>query len=547
MACRSQEGEDARLYTAVKALSDFCCALQINVPTGKDSLSMTQKYPNGEKVISPGTVIVSAGGEVSDVKKVVSPVLVNNEKTTLYHIDFSFDELKLGGSAFAQSLGKVGDDVPCVQDAEYFRDAFLAVQELVNKGLILAGHDISAGGLITTLLEMCFSNVEGGMEISLDNMKEQDIVKILFAENPGIVIQISDKHKNEVKKILEDAGIGFVKLGKPTDERHILVSKNDATYQFGIDYMRDVWYSSSYLLDRKQSMNGCAKKRFENYKMQPVEFAFMPEFKGKLSQYGITPDRRTPSGIRAAIIREKGTNGEREMAYSLYLAGFDVKDVTMTDLISGRETLEDVNMIVYCGGFSNSDVLGSAKGWAGAFLFNPKAKEALDKYYAREDTLSLGVCNGCQLMMELNLINPELEKKGKMLHNDSHKFESRFLGLTIPTNRSVMFGSLSGSKLGIWVAHGEGKFSLPYDEDKYNVVAKYSYDEYPANPNGSDYSVAALASADGRHLAIMPHLERSIFPWQNGCYPADRKNSDQVTPWIEAFVNAHKWIETKMK
>ena len=198
--CRSQEGEDARLYTAVKALSDFCCALQINVPTGKDSLSMTQKYPDGEKVISPGTVIVSAGGEVSDVKKVVSPVLVNNEKTTLYHIDFSFDALKLGGSAFAQSLGKVGDEVPCVQDAEYFRDAFLAVQELVKKGLILAGHDISAGGLITTLLEMCFANVEGGLDINLDKMKENDMVKILFAENPGIVIQIADKHKEEVKK-----------------------------------------------------------------------------------------------------------------------------------------------------------------------------------------------------------------------------------------------------------------------------------------------------------------------------------------------------------
>ena len=351
----------------------------------------------------------------------------------------------------------------------------------------------------------------------------------------------------EVKKILEDAGVGFVKLGKPTDERHILVSKGDATYQFGVDYMRDVWYSSSYLLDRKQSMNGCAKKRFENYKMQPVEFAFMPGFKGKLSQYGITPDRRTPSGVRAAIIREKGTNGEREMAYSLYLAGFDVKDVTMTDLISGRETLEDVNMIVYCGGFSNSDVLGSAKGWAGGFLFNPKAKEALDKFYAREDTLSLGICNGCQLMMELGLINPEHEKKGKMLHNDSHKFESTYVGLTIPTNRSVMFGSLSGSKLGIWVAHGEGKFSLPYDEDQYNVVAKYSYDEYPGNPNGSDYSIAGLASADGRHLAMMPHLERAIFPWQNGCYPADRKNSDQITPWIEAFVNARKWVEEKTK
>ena len=541
--CRSQEGEDARLYTAVKALSDFCCALQINVPTGKDSLSMTQKYPNGEKIISPGTVIVSAGGEVSDIKKVVSPVMVNNPKTTFYHIDFSFDQLRLGGSAFAQSQNKIGDDVPTVQNPEYFRDAFLAIQELVNKGLILAGHDISAGGLITTLLEMCFANTEGGMEINLDKFKHEDIVKILFAENPGVVIQIADKHKHEVKKILEDAGVGFVKLGTPSEERHILVTLNDATYQFGIDYLRDVWYSTSYLLDRKQSMNGCAKKRFENYKEQPLEIVFAPSFKGKLSQFGLNPDRRTPSGIKAAIIREKGTNGEREMAYMLYLAGFDVKDVTMTDLVSGRETLEDINMIVFCGGFSNSDVLGSAKGWAGTFLFNPKAKTALDNFYARKDTLSLGVCNGCQLMMELGLITPEDKKQGKMLHNDSHKFESAFLGVTVPMNRSVMFGSLSGSKLGIWVAHGEGKFSLPYPEDHYNVVLKYSYDEYPGNPNGSDYSVAGIASQDGRHLAMMPHLERACFPWNNAYYPADRIHEDQITPWMEAFVNARKWVE----
>ena len=545
--CRSQEGEDARLYKAVKALSDFCCELQINVPTGKDSLSMTQKYPNGEKIISPGTVIVSAGGEVSDVKKVVSPVMVNKPKSTFYHIDFSFDQLRLGGSAFAQSLNKVGDDVPTVQNPEYFRDAFMAIQELVNKGLILAGHDISAGGLITTLLEMCFANVDGGMEINLDKIKCDDIVKILFAENPGVVIQVADKHKSEVKKILEDAGVGYVKIGVPTEERHILATFHDATYQFGIDYLRDVWYSTSYLLDRKQSMNGCAKKRFENYKQQPLEFVFDKSFTGKLSQFGLNPDRRTPSGIKAAIIREKGTNGEREMAYMLYLAGFDVKDVTMTDLISGRETLEDINMVVYCGGFSNSDVLGSAKGWAGSFLFNPKAKAALDNFYAREDTLSLGVCNGCQLMMELGLITPEDEKKGKMLHNDSHKFESAFLGVTVPMNRSVMFGSLSGSKLGIWVAHGEGKFSLPYPEDHYNVVLKYSYDEYPGNPNGSDYSVAGIASQDGRHLAMMPHLERACFPWENAYYPLDRKDEDQITPWMEAFVNARKWVEAHKK
>ncbi len=540
--CRSQEGEDARLYTAVKALSDFCCALQINVPTGKDSLSMTQKYPNGEKVISPGTVIVSAGGEISDIKKVVSPVLVNDLKSTLYHIDFSFDKLRLGGSAFAQSFNKVGDDVPTVQKPEYFRDAFLAIQEMVNKGLILAGHDISAGGLITTLLEMCFANTEGGMEINVSKMNENDLVKILFAENPGVVIQVSDKHKAEVKKILENAGVGYLKLGTPAEERHILVTQGEATYMFGIDYLRDVWYSSSYLLDRKQSINGCAKKRFENYKIQPLEMVFNKNFTGKLSQYGLNPDRRTPSGIKAAIIREKGTNGEREMAYMLYLAGFDVKDVTMTDLNSGRETLEDINFIVFCGGFSNSDVLGSAKGWAGGFLFNPKAKATLDKFYARKDTLSLGVCNGCQLMMELNLINPELPKKGKMLHNDSHKFESAFVGVTIPQNHSVLFGSLSGSKLGIWVAHGEGKFSLPYEADKYHIVAQYSYNEYPGNPNGSDYSVAGLASADGRHIALMPHLERAFFPWQNAWYPLNRKESDQVTPWIEAFVNAKNWI-----
>ena len=546
--CRAQEGEDARLYKAVKALSDFCCALQINVPTGKDSLSMTQKYPDGEKIISPGTVIVSAGGEVSDIKKIVSPVMKNNPKSRFYHIDFSFDKLQLGGSAFAQSLNKVGSDVPTVKNPEYFRDAFLAVQQLVEEGLILAGHDISAGGLITTLLEMCFANTDGGMEITLDKLQDADIVKCLFAENPGVVIQVSDANAPRVKKILDDAGVGYLKIGVPSEERHILVNKDSVTYQFGIDHLRDVWYSTSYLLDRKQSFNGCAKKRFENYKQQPLELAFGPEFTGKLAQYGLNPDRREASGIKAAVIREKGTNSEREMAYSFWLAGFDVKDVTMTDLISGRETLEDVNVIAFCGGFSNSDVLGSAKGWAGAFLFNPKAKAALDNFYAREDTLSLGVCNGCQLMIELGLINPEhpADKKAKMLHNDSHKFESNFVSLTIPTNRSVMFGSLSGFKIGTWVAHGEGKFHLPLPEDEYNIVAKYSYDEYPANPNGSSYSVAAVASKDGRHLAIMPHPERTIFPWQCGYYPTERW-SDQITPWIEAFVNARKWVEANKK
>ena len=541
--CRSQEGEDARLYSAVKALSNFCCELHINVPTGKDSLSLTQQYPNGEKIISPGTVIVSSGGEVSDIRKVVSPVLVNDKNSSLYHVDFSFDEQRLGGSAFAQSLNKIGDDVPTVKNAEYFTDCFNAIQELIRRGWIMAGHDISAGGLITTLLEMTFANTHGGMRINLYNLGGDDVVKNLFAENPGVVIQVSDEHKADFMAFMDDMGVAFAKIGYPTpNERTLVVKKNEWEHTFDIDALRDTWYKTSYLLDRKQSMNGMAKKRYTNYKKQPVEVRFPANFQGTLAQYGLNADRRKPSGIKAAIIREKGTNGEREMAYSMYLAGFDVKDVMMTDLISGRETLEDINLIVFCGGFSNSDVLGSAKGWAGAFLYNPKAKEALDKFYARKDTLSLGICNGCQLMVELNLINPEHEHRSHLCHNTSKKFESSFLGLTIPQNESVMFGSLSGSKLGLWVAHGEGRFYLPEPEDHYNIIAKYNYAEYPGNPNGSDYNVAGICSNDGRHLAMMPHLERAIFPWQNAWYPEDRKN-DEVTPWIEAFVNARKWIE----
>ncbi|MCQ2111028.1 MAG: phosphoribosylformylglycinamidine synthase [Bacteroidaceae bacterium] len=540
--CRAQQGEDARLYKGVKALSDFCVALGVNVPTGKDSLSMTQKYPDGQKVISPGTVIVSAGGQIDDVRKIVGPVLVNRKDTTLLHIDFSFDSLRLGGSAFAQSLDKVGSDVPTVKNAEYFADAFNAVQKLVAENLILAGHDISAGGLIVTLLEMCFANTQGGLEVNLSEIAEKDLVKILFAENPGLVLQIDNAKLDKVKHVLEEDGIGYAEIAKPADDRAVVIKKGRSKIAIDIDEMRKAWFHTSYLLDQKQSMHGQADSRWENLGKQPLNLKLAYNFTGQLSQFGLDADRRTSTGTKAAIIREKGTNGEREMAYALWLAGFDVKDVTMTDLVSGRETLDEVNMIVFCGGFSNSDVLGSAKGWAGAFLFNPKAKETLDRFYARKDTLSLGICNGCQLMIELGLINPDHEKKSRMLHNNSHKFESSYLGLTIPENESVLFKSLSGSRLGVWVAHGEGKFSLPYSEDKYNVIAKYTYDSYPANPNGSDYNVAGIASADGRHVAMMPHPERAIFPWQCGWYPEDRRN-DAITPWMEAFVNARKWVE----
>ena len=266
----------------------------------------------------------------------------------------------------------------------------------------------------------------------------------------------------------------------------------------------------------------------------------------KAADLGIDLNRRKPTGIKAAIIREKGVNGDREMAYAMYLAGMDVKDVHMTDLIAGRETLEDLNMIVFVGGFSNSDVLGSAKGWAGAFKYNEKARIALGKFYRRDDTLSLGVCNGCQVMVELGLVYPEHSIQPKMLHNESGKFESTFINVDILENNSVMLKNMAGMKLGIWVAHGEGKFYLPFNEQQYIIPMKFSHDEYPANPNGSHYAAASLSSEDGRHLVMMPHLERAFKPWQWPYYPAERK-MDEVAPWIQAFVNARNWIAEKAK
>jgi len=563
--CRSQKGEDARLYAAVQALSDFCCALGINVPTGKDSLSLTQQYPSGEKIISPGTVIVSAGAQVNDVRRSVGPCLRTDVPSVLLRIDFSADAPRLGGSAFFQTLKAVGSDVPTVRSADHFRRAFNAVQALIKAGLLLAGHDISAGGLITTLLEMCFANTEGGMAVSLDeglckaseirishNSKISEpqpnheakpqtaVFETLFAENPGVVVQIAEADMDAAGALLNASGVAFDIIGRPTNERCLRIG-GGCDLCLDIDALRAAWFETSHLLDRDQSRDGRADRRADNLGKQPLRFN-IPLSIGELSfsALGADPDRREKSGVRAAIIREKGTNGEREMAYMLYLAGFDVKDVMMTDLASGRETLDDVNFIVFCGGFSNSDVLGSAKGWAGAFLYNPKAKAALDAFYARPDTLSLGVCNGCQLMVELGLLGAAGEG-ARMLHNDSHKFESAYLSVRVPQNDSVLFGSLSGMEMGIWVAHGEGKFALPKAESDYRIVLKYAYSDYPANPNGSDFDTAGLCSADGRHVAMMPHLERAFLPWQCAHLPNELRTAD-ATPWLKAFANAKAWI-----
>ena len=529
------EGEDARLYEAVEACSQFAIELGINIPTGKDSLSMKQKYPNDE-VIAPGTVIISAVGNCNDITKVVEPVF-QKEKGSVYYINLSQDTFKLGGSSFAQTQNKIGSETPTIKDSAFFKKAFNAIQEAIKADLIVAGHDIGSGGLITTLLEMCFADIHLGATLNLSSLNETDVVKVLFSENIGIVLQANEDTAFE--KAME--GIEIFKLGKVSNKGTLELGH----LTFDINKYREMWFETSFLLDQKQTKNGKSLERFENYANQPLQYTFPSHFTGlapvisSLSSRSESRDEKP----KAAVIREKGSNSEREMANAMYLAGFDVKDVHMTDLISGRETLEDIQFIGAVGGFSNSDVLGSAKGWAGAFLYNEKANTALKNFFKREDTLSVGICNGCQLMMELELIHPEHEVHGKMLHNESHKHESGFTSVTIQENNSVMLKTLAGSTLGVWISHGEGKFNLPYNEDQYNIVAKYGYEGYPANPNGSDYNAAMLCDKTGRHLVMMPHIERSTFPWNWAHYPKDR--NDQVSPWIEAFVNAREWIEKR--
>lgn len=593
--CRN-EGEDARLYKAVKGASDFACELGINIPTGKDSMSMTQKYPNGEKVLSPGTLIVSTVAPVSDINKVVHPCIENNPNSSLLYIPFSTKEFELGGSALAQILNAIGDTTPDINSPLYFSQCFKAVQKLVAEGLILSGHDISAGGMITAALEMCFSNTTGGLNINArvlqmlaetfeanagtrcfqckEKSADELIFKALFSEMPGVLLQVDNSNLEEIGKYINivsapiaaevnATGAKAYIIGSYLPTRLLVITNfgKIGNLSLNINSLRDIWFKTSYLFDIRQVGTKCATERFNNYKNQPLTYKFPENFSGKLNNYNTNPSKTPSDAPIAAIIREKGSNGDREMAWALHLAGFRVRDVHMTDLINGREDLKEVKMIVFVGGFSNADTLGSAKGWAGAFLYNQKAKAALDAFYARKDTMSLGICNGCQLMAELGLITPDnRELSPKMVHNNSHKYESAFVGVSIEESPSIMLKSLSGSKLGIWVAHGEGKFSFPsqekdgysfdlsgskqYNWSDFKVAARYNYNSYPANPNGSPQGIAGICSVDGRHLAMMPHPERCLRPWNWAHYPSELR-SQEITPWIEMFENAKNWCSNK--
>ena len=521
----NNDSENHRLYQAVEACADFSINLGINIPTGKDSMSMKQKYKDKE-VLSPGTVIISAVGHTEDIDKIIQP-FIYNDSGSIYKIDFSSDSLKLGGSALYQSQNKIGATAPDIKDSEYFKKAFNTIQKCIKSNIIFSGHDISSGGLIVTLIEMCLASDNYGLEINLIN---QDILKNLFSENHGIIIHANE----EIEQILSSKGINFEKLGKVKRSNTIEINYGNKKYDFKIDYYRKKWFEKSYMLDSIQSSEIKALERFNSLTKNKLEFNFPKWFDGNFSP-------NIKNRIKAGVIREKGSNSEREMAYIMDKAGFDVVDIHMTDLMSGKENLDDIKFLVAVGGFSNSDVLGSAKGWAGSFIYNENARNSLKKFFSRTDTLSLGVCNGCQLFMELGLIYPELKTHPKMHHNDSKKFECQFTAVTIQKNNSIMFDNFENTTLGIWAAHGEGKFVFDKKENDYNIVGKYHKSSYPANPNGSSFDAAIVSSKDGRHVAMMPHLERSTYPFNWGYYPEDQR-SNQISPWVYAFYNAYNWL-----
>lgn len=527
-------GEDARLYSAVSALSEFAIDLGINIPTGKDSLSMKQKYPDRE-VLAPGTVVISAAGHCQDIRKVVEPGF-KIDGGDIYYINLSTGAYVPGGSSFAQVLNVLGNDCPDTLDGKLMARVFNSFQDLIMADQISSGHDISAGGLVSCLLESCFPFNEIASEIDLEFANSEELIDILFSENNGIIFQCRE---NSALDRIRKTGVAVHKLGRVIQGNTMTLKHKGELLKIDIPKFRDIWYETSYLFDKHQTAGELPEVRFREYKNQPLKFKFPENFDGLRPVREEVADRP-----KAAILREKGSNSERELAHAMYLAGFDVKDVHMTDLISGRETLEDIQFLGAVGGFSNSDVLGSAKGWAGAFLYNEKAKTALDNFFKRDDVLSVGICNGCQLFMELNLIYPEYESRSFLDFNDSMKHESAFTSVRIPENNSVMLHSLAGTSLGVWVSHGEGKFILPETEEAYNIVARYAYSDYPSNPNGSHYNTAMMCNADGRHLVMMPHIERSLFKWNWAHYP---EREDDVSPWMQAFSNAYAWCLDKSR
>jgi phosphoribosylformylglycinamidine synthase len=555
-------GEGSRLYDAAIAMRDVMIEFGMAVDGGKDSLSMAAKVTNpdntSETVKSPGTLVISAYVTCPDITKTVTPDLKAPGKSKIIFIDLGNNQNRLGGSALAQVFGQVGDTSPDLDDPQLLTRTFNAVQQLVSERLILAGHDRSDGGLATTLLEMAFA---GNCGIDIDLGAQKDAIATLFSEELGLAIEYLPSQESKIFSVLDHAAVPYQVVGKTTIARQIVLSLRtpNAELRTVLDedmrVLRDIWEETSHRLDLLQrNPENIREERKNIYDRKGPSFV-IPFTPAQTSEALFC----SPTKPKVAVIREEGSNGDREMASAFFLAGFEPWDVTVTDLLEARITLDQFRGIVFVGGFSYADVLDSAKGWAASIRFNKRVWDQFEKFYHRSDTFSLGVCNGCQLMALLGWVpwrGIADELQPRFIHNKSGRFESRFSTVKILKSPAIMFNGMENSVLGIWVAHGEGLAYFP-SKDLFNeceqglAPIRFVDDEskiteaYPFNPNGSPAGIAGLCSPDGRHLAMMPHPERAVLTWQWGFLPDDLKKSLEASPWLKMFQNAREWCEKK--
>ncbi len=548
-------GEGAALYEAACAMRDLMIELGIAVDGGKDSLSMAARV--GEEIVkSPRELVISAYAPMPDITKVVTPDIKKPGQSQLIFIDLANGKARLGGSVLAHVYGQVGDQSPDVDDPEVLKQAFYAIQKLISENLVLSGHDVSDGGLITTLLEMAFS---GNCGLKIEMKGPWTVFERFFAEELGAVIECDRKDMARVFEILDSFHLQSILIGETIEEKRILVVYNgQKVLESDMRVLRQWWEETSYQIERLQMNPKCADEEKKNI-FDRKGPSYVITFEPKPTPINLLYAKEKPE---VAILREEGSNGDREMTSAFYQAGFIPWDITMTDLIDGRVTLERFRGLVAVGGFSYADVPESAKGWAAAIRFNERLRRMFDEFYHRPDTFTLGVCNGCQLFALLGWVPwsgiPD-HKQPRFVQNLSRRFESRWVSVKILESPAMMFKGMSNSILGIWVAHGEGRVHFPDPALMDEVIQKklvslvYVDDEgrmdgevsqsYPFNPNGSPFGITGICSPDGRHLAIMPHPERTFLKWQWAWMPRDLGDRLEASPWLRMFQNARQWCD----
>ncbi len=551
-------GEGADLNDAARAVHDLMTSLGIAVDGGKDSLSMAAQVPTSdqglETVKAPGSLTISAYVTCEDITATVTPDFKEPGLSVVLFADLGRGRNRLGGSALAHVHGQVGDVSPDVDDPALLGRAFQAVQELIRRDLLRAGHDRSDGGLITALLEMAFSG-NCGVHIDLAKVDGGETIPVLFSEELGLVMEVKKDHLQEVLRLFRKMDVPCSVIGETLLEKRVLITRDGGPIlDKGMGDLRDIWEQTSHEIEKIQANPRCAVEEMKGLRTNKglhYNLTFEP---AATPDHVLTSDRKP----RVAIVREEGSNGDREMTSAFYLAGFEPWHVTMTDLMEGRTDLDNFKGLAFVGGFSYADVLDSAKGWGGLIRFNPRLWEQFQRFYHRPDTFSLGVCNGCQLMALLGWV----PKQGipdhclpRFIRNTSGRFESRFVMVEVTESPAIMLKGMQGSVLGVWVAHGEGRAYFPessvLEEVKRKRLAPIRFvdddhrltETYPFNPNGSPEGITAICSEDGRHLGMMPHPERSFLCWQWGYAPDEMTKRLEASPWLKMFQNAREWAE----